>query len=211
MKQTGSGSHPLTCKRGPADMSLNLEISLRSKSKENSICSTTPKKIVPIYSTQPGSKDSSRQGRPISRNQTTSKVKAKQVSSAKKKNKIRADPSRCVKDPFFFEVPRQLQLKAAKPNQLIKCPRENQPVIVLNHPDVESPEVYNIMKAIRKYQGSVLKVILSESTRCQLSARRHRMRLVYQNEERVNHMKRQSMLKIKLKRVHKNIYQVVDS
>ncbi|KAI5945772.1 Zinc finger protein 518B [Manis javanica] len=43
-------------------------------------------------------------------------------------------------------VARQLRLIAAKPDQLIKCPRRNQPVIVLNHPDVDSPEVTNVMK-----------------------------------------------------------------
>ncbi|XP_051020778.1 zinc finger protein 518B [Acomys russatus] len=212
MKRTGSGSQPLTCKRGPADLSPSLETSLRPKlKKEDTLYSTTPKKIVPVYSTQPGSSDCSRQGRPISRNLTISKNKTKQVSSAKKKNKMQADPSRCFKDPSFFQVTRQLRLIAAKPDQLIKCPRRNQPVIVLNHPDVDSPEVTNVMKVINKYKGNVLKVVLSERTRCQLGIRRHHMRLTYQNAEEANHMKRQMMLKMKLKKVHKNNYQVVGS
>ncbi|XP_059131790.1 zinc finger protein 518B [Peromyscus eremicus] len=211
-RQTGSGSQPLTCKRGPADMSPHLETALRPKSKkEDSICSTTPKKIVPVYSTQPGNSDSSRQGRPVSRNLTVSKSKTKQGSSVKKKNKMQADPSRCLKDPSFFQVARQLRLIAANPDQLIKCPRRNQPVIVLNHPDVDSPEVTNVMKVINKYKGNVLKVVLSERTRCQLGVRRHHMRLTYQNAEEANHMKRQMMLKMKLKKVHKNNYQVVGS
>lgn len=212
MKQTGIGFQPLACKRGPADRSPSLEASLRPKSrKEDTLCSTTPKKIIPVYSTQPGSSDCSRPGRPISRNLTVSKNKTKQVSSAKKKNKIQADPSRYFKDPSFFQVARQLRLIAVKPDQLIKCPRRNQPVIVLNHPDVDSPEVTNVMKVINKYKGNVLKVVLSERTRCQLGVRRHHMRLTYQSAEEADHLKRQMMLKMKLKKVHKNNYQVVGS
>ncbi|CAH6975348.1 Zfp518b [Phodopus roborovskii] len=212
MKQTGSGSQPLMCRRGPADMSPNLEASLRPKSKkEDTVYSTTLKKIVPVYSTQPGNNDSSRPGRPISRNLAIGKNKTKQVSSAKKKNKMQADLCRSFKDPPFFQVARQLRLIAARPDQLIKCPRRNQPVIVLNHPDVDSPEVTNVMKVINKYKGNVLKVVLSERTRCQLGVRRHHMRLTYQNSEEANHMKRQMMLKMKLKKVHKNNYQVVGS
>ncbi|XP_054564130.1 zinc finger protein 518B [Eptesicus fuscus] len=110
-----------------------------------------------------------------------------------------------------FKVARQLRLIAVKPDQLIKCPRRNQPVIVLNHPDVDSPEVTNVMKVINKYKGNVLKVVLSERTRCQLGIRRHHVRLTYQNVEEANQIKRQMMLKMKLKKVHKNNYQVVDS
>uniref|UniRef100_A0A8C6I973 Zinc finger protein 518B n=1 Tax=Mus spicilegus TaxID=10103 RepID=A0A8C6I973_MUSSI len=212
MKQTGSGSQPLTCRSGPADMSPGLETSLRPKSrKEDPICSATAKKMVPVYSTAPGSSDSIRQGRPISRNLTVSKNKTKQVNSTKKKNKMQANPGRYFKDPSFFQVARQLRLIAAKPDQLIKCPRRNQPVIVLNHPDVDSPEVTNVMKVINKYKGNVLKVVLSERTRCQLGVRRYHMRLTYQNVAETNHMKRQMMLKMKLKKVHKNNYQVVGS
>lgn len=213
MKQTGSGSQPLTCRSGPADMSPGLETSLRPKSrKEDTICSATAKKMVPVYSTAPGSSDSIRQGRPVSRNLTVSKNKTKQVNSTKKKNKMQANPGRYFKDPpSFFQVARQLRLIAAKPDQLIKCPRRNQPVIVLNHPDVDSPEVTNVMKVINKYKGNVLKVVLSERTRCQLGVRRYHMRLTYQNVAETNHMKRQMMLKMKLKKVHKNNYQVVGS
>ncbi|XP_005366026.1 zinc finger protein 518B [Microtus ochrogaster] len=212
VKQTSSGSQPLACRRGSADMSPNLETSLRPKSKkEDSICGSTPKKIIPVYSTQTGNNDSSRQGRPISRNLTLSKTKTKQVSSAKKKSKLQVDPSRGLKDPSFFQVARQLRLIAARPDQLIKCPRRNQPVVVLNHPDVDSPEVSNVMKVINKYRGNVLKVVLSERTRCQLGVRRHHARLTYQTADEASHMKRQMMLKMKLKKVHKNNYQVVGS
>lgn len=211
-EQTGSGSQPLTSQSGPVDTSPGLETSFRPKSrKEDTVASVTPKKPAPVCGVQPGTNDLSKPGRLISRSLAISRGKAKQASSAKKRSKIQADPSRCLKDPSVFQVARQLRLIAAKPDQLIKCPRRNQPVIVLNHPDVDSPEVSNVMKVINKYKGNVLKVVLSERTRCQLGIRRHHLRLTYQNMEDMSHLKRQMMLKMKLKKVHKNNYQVVDT
>lgn len=192
-------------------MSQNLDIPLRPKPrKESALCSTMPKKTGPPHSQQ-GSSELSKQGKLLSRSLPISKNKTKQVNSSKKKSKIQADPSRYLKDPSIFQVARQLRLIAAKPDQLIKCPRRNQPVIVLNHPDVDSPEVTNVMKVINKYKANVLKVVLSERTRCQLGIRRHHVRLTYQNVEEANQIKRQMMLKMKLKKVHKNNYQVVES
>ncbi|XP_008839812.1 zinc finger protein 518B [Nannospalax galili] len=212
VEQTGSGSQPLTSQSGPVDTSPSLETSLRPKSrKEDALSGVTPKKTVPGYSAQPGIIDSGKPGRLISRSLTISRSKAKQMSSAKKRSKIQADPGHCLKDASIFQVARQLRLIAAKPDQLIKCPRRNQPVIVLNHPDVDSPEVTNVMKVINKYKGNVLKVVLSERTRCQLGIRRHHLRLTYQNMEEMSHLKRQMILKMKLKKVHKNNYQVVDT
>ncbi|XP_062964183.1 zinc finger protein 518B [Cynocephalus volans] len=211
VKQTDSGLQPLTSESGPIDMSQNLEASLQPKPrKEGAICSTTPKKTGPLQGQQ-GSSELRKQGRLLSRTVPIGRNKGKLVNVSKKKNKIQADPSCCLKDPTIFQVARQLRLIAAKPDQLIKCPRRNQPVIVLNHPDVDSPEVTNVMKVINKYKGNVLKVVLSERTRCQLGIRRHHVRLTYQNVEEANQIKRQMMLKMKLKKVHKNNYQVVDS
>lgn len=210
--QTNSDLQVLTGEAGPIDMSRVLETSLRPKPRKESAvyCNTTPKKTGTLHGQQ-GSSELNKQGKLPSRNLATSRNKIKQVSSSKKKSKIQADPSRCLKDPSVFQVARQLRLIAAKPDQLIKCPRRNQPVIVLNHPDVDSPEVTNVMKVINKYKGNVLKVVLSERTRCQLGIRRHHVRLTYQNAEEANQIKRQMMLKMKLKKVHKNNYQVVDS
>jgi hypothetical protein len=211
VKQTDSDLQPVMSERGPVDMYPSLEPSLRPKlRKEDATGSTAPKKIGPVHGQQ-GSSDWTKPGRLLSRSLTVSRNKAKQVSSSKKKSKSQADPSRCLKDPSIFQVARQLRLIAAKPDQLIKCPRRNQPVIVLNHPDVDSPEVTNVMKVINKYKGNVLKVVLSERTRCQLGIRRHHLRLTYQNVEEANQLKRQMMLKMKLKKVHKNNYQVVDA
>lgn len=210
-KQTDSDLQPLTNESGPVDMSHNLDTTLRPKPRRESVvCSTTPKKPGTLHGL-PGSSELSKQGKLLPRSLSISKNKTKQVNSSKKKSKIQADPSRCLKDPSIFQVARQLRLIAAKPDQLIKCPRRNQPVIVLNHPDVDSPEVTNVMKVINKYKGNVLKVVLSERTRCQLGIRRHHVRLTYQNVEEANQIKRQMMLKMKLKKVHKNNYQVVGS
>lgn len=211
VKQTHSDLKPLTSESGPIDMSQNLDTSVRPKPrKESATCSTTPRKLGPLHR-PPGSSELSKHGKLLSRSLPISKNKTKQVNSSKKRSKIQADPSRCLKDPSIFQVARQLRLIAAKPDQLIKCPRRNQPVIVLNHPDVDSPEVTNVMKVINKYKGNVLKVVLSERTRCQLGIRRHHVRLTYQNAEEASQIKRQMMLKMKLKKVHRNNYQVVDS
>ncbi|XP_021577881.2 zinc finger protein 518B [Ictidomys tridecemlineatus] len=211
MKQTDSDLQPLTSDGGPVDMSPGLETALRPKPrKEDAMCSTIPKKTGPGPG-QHGCSDLRRPGRLLSRSLPMSRNKTRQVNSSKKKSKLEANANRCLRDPSVFQVARQLRLMAAKPDQLIKCPRRNQPVIVLNHPDVDSPEVTNVMKVINKYKGNVLKVVLSERTRCQLGIRRQHMRLTYQNVEDANLLKRQMMLKMKLKKVHKNNYQVVDS
>lgn len=203
---------------GPVDASPNPDTPppLRLKPRrEGGPCSVAPKKASPLHA-QPGSSGStselSKPGRPPpSRSLPTSKNKAKQVGTPKKKGRTPpAEPSRCLKDPSIFQVARQLRLMAVKPNQLIRCPRRNQPVIVLNHPDVDSPEVSNVMKVINKYKGNVLKVVLSERTRYQLGIRRHHVRLTYRNAE-ASHLRRQLMLKMKLKKVHRNNYQVVDA
>uniref|UniRef100_A0A8C0LX27 Zinc finger protein 518B n=1 Tax=Canis lupus familiaris TaxID=9615 RepID=A0A8C0LX27_CANLF len=146
VRQTDSDLQSLTSESGPIDMSQNFDIPLRPKPrKESSFCSTMPKKTGPLHSQQ-GSSELSKQGKLLSRSLPISKNKTKQVNSSKKKSKIQADPSRYLKDPSIFQVARQLRLVAVKPDQLIKCPRRNQPVIVLNHPDVDSPEVTNVMK-----------------------------------------------------------------
>lgn len=211
VKPADSDLQASTSESRPIDMSHNLDTSLRPKPrKESAVHSTSLRKTGSLLSQQ-GSSELSKQGKVLSRRLPVNKNKAKHVNPSKKKSRIQADPSHCLKEPSIFQVARQLRLIAAKPDQLIKCPRRNQPVIVLNHPDVDSPEVTNVMKVINKYKGNVLKVVLSERTRCQLGIRRHHVRLTYQNVEEANQIKRQMMLKMKLKKVHKNNYQVVDS
>uniref|UniRef100_A0A8D1MTZ2 Zinc finger protein 518B n=1 Tax=Sus scrofa TaxID=9823 RepID=A0A8D1MTZ2_PIG len=210
-KQTDAESRALPGESGLADTCPGLDLAPRPKPRrESADGGSAPRRPGPPHGPQ-GSGEVSKQGRLFSRSLPVSKSKPRHVNSSKKKSKMQADPSRYFKDPSIFQVARQLRLIAAKPDQLIKCPRRNQPVIVLNHPDVDSPEVSNVMKVINKYKGNVLKVVLSERTRCQLGIRRHHVRLTYQNAEEANQVKRQMMLKMKLKKVHKNNYQVVDS
>ncbi|XP_072523805.1 zinc finger protein 518A [Salminus brasiliensis] len=67
-------------------------------------------------------------------------------------------------EPAAKDVERTLRLSPFSPLQQIKCPRQNQPVVVLNHPDADIPEVANIMKSVNRYKSEVVKVALSQST-----------------------------------------------
>ncbi|XP_066429371.1 zinc finger protein 518B [Eleutherodactylus coqui] len=57
---------------------------------------------------------------------------------------------------------RTLRLHPFKVDQMAHTPCYNQPVVVLNHPDVESIEISNIMKAIRVFEGKIIKISLSK-------------------------------------------------
>ncbi|NXD30847.1 Z518A protein, partial [Spelaeornis formosus] len=114
---------------------------------------------------------------------------------------------------------RTLKLLPFNSNQLVKCPRRNQPVVVLNHPDADVPEVINVMKTVSKFKGHVLKVLLSKRTVEALlqpdfcsssdvttddfSQKRYRtIKPVYPVKERF-------VLKLTLKKTSKNNYQIV--
>ncbi|NXK87673.1 Z518A protein, partial [Formicarius rufipectus] len=114
---------------------------------------------------------------------------------------------------------RTLKLLPFNSNQLVKCPRRNQPVVVLNHPDVDVPEVVNVMKTIAKFKGHVLKVSLSkrtieallqpafcnplDGTTDDLSQKR------YRTIKPVSPVKERFVLKLTLKKTSKNNYQIV--
>lgn len=66
--------------------------------------------------------------------------------------------------PVAKEIERTLRIAPFSSEQQIKCPRRYQPVVVLNHPDADIPEVANIMKVVNRYKGAVTKVSLSEKT-----------------------------------------------
>ncbi|NXS63088.1 Z518B protein, partial [Brachypteracias leptosomus] len=176
------------------------EASVRNNSKQTSIAFQK-------------SSDASKQSKPNSKSQLGPKNKAKQASFrelAKRKTRTRLETS-SGSDMSYLLTARRLRLVPLRVNQLIKCPRRNQPVVVLNHPDVDSPEIINVMKTINKYKGQVLKVVLSERTSSCLGVKRYRKRLTLQNVETGNQAKKQSMLKMKLKKTHKNNYQVVET
>ncbi|NWS96349.1 Z518A protein, partial [Mionectes macconnelli] len=114
---------------------------------------------------------------------------------------------------------RTLKLIPFNSNQLVKCPLRNQPVVVLNHPDVDVPEVVNVMKTIAKFKGHVLKVSLSKRTIEALlqpvfcspldvttdgfSQKR------YRSIKPISPVKERFVLKLTLKKTSKNNYQIV--
>ncbi|NWT64609.1 Z518B protein, partial [Prunella himalayana] len=182
-------------------------ISLRQRPKREASAKNNSKQTgVPFQK----SSDVSKQSKPYSK---SPKNKAKQTSFRElPKRKTRAQSeTTSSSDMSYLLTARRLRLLPLKTNQLIKCPRRNQPVVVLNHPDVDSPEIINVMKTINKYKGQVLKVVLSERTSSCLGVKRYRKRLTLQNAETGNQAKKRSMLKMKLKKTHKNNYQVVET
>lgn len=113
---------------------------------------------------------------------------------------------------------RILRLSPFSSKQLVKCPRRNQPVVVLNHPDADAPEVANVMKTVAKFNGHVVKVSLSKRTIDALlkpvccspsritdddSFRRHK------TCKPVSLVKERFVLKLTLKKTSKNNYQIV--
>lgn len=130
-----------------------------------------------------------------------------------------------VQETYGFSRPRlskdsgrTLRLFPFNSKQLVKCPRRNQPVVVLNHPDADAPEVERVMKTIAKFNGRVLKVSLSQTTINAL------LKPVYYNTSEttdndfskrhkmlkpVNSVKERFVLKLTLKKTSKNNYQIV--
>ncbi|NXI19778.1 Z518A protein, partial [Irena cyanogastra] len=114
---------------------------------------------------------------------------------------------------------RTLKLLPFNSNQLVKCPRRNQPVVVLNHPDADVPEVVNVMKTIAKFKGHVLKVLLSKRTVeallqpdfCNPSdvTTDNFSRKRYRTIKPINPVKERFVLKLTLKKTSKNNYQIV--
>ncbi|XP_022073180.2 uncharacterized protein LOC110967779 [Acanthochromis polyacanthus] len=72
--------------------------------------------------------------------------------------------------PVPKDLERTLKLVAINPSQLVKRPAGDQPVVVLNHPDADIPEVAKIMEVVNRYRGEVRKVVLSRRTLNALSA-----------------------------------------
>ncbi|KAI6057036.1 zinc finger protein 518A [Marmota monax] len=130
-----------------------------------------------------------------------------------------------VRETFGFSRPRlskdsvrTLRLFPFSSKQLVKCPRRNQPVVVLNHPDADAPEVVNVMKTVAKFNGRVLKVSLSKRTMNALLkpvcynpskttyddfSKRHK------TFKHVSSVKERFVLKLTLKKTSKNNYQIV--
>lgn len=78
--------------------------------------------------------------------------------------------SDCQWRPVPKNLERTLKLVALNSSQLVKRPAGDQPVVVLNHPDADIPEVARIMEVVNRYRGDVRKVVLSRRTLNALSA-----------------------------------------
>ncbi|XP_074089350.1 zinc finger protein 518A [Macrotis lagotis] len=144
------------------------------------------------------------------------KVMLHRKSKRKTKSEDFHDTLDLYRPRFPKDTVRTLRLFPFSSTQLIKCPRRNQPVVVLNHPDVDAPEVVNVMKTITKFKGHVLKVALSkrtiqallESAYCNtskaitddFSVKRHKV---------LKPVKERFVLKLTLKKTSKNNYQIV--
>lgn len=129
-----------------------------------------------------------------------------------------------VQETFGFSRPRlpkdssrTLRLFPFNSKQLVKCPRRNQPVVVLNHPDADAPEVERVMKTITKFNGRVLKVSLSQATiNALLKPVSNTCETTYNDFSKrqkmlkpVNSVKERFVLKLTLKKTSKNNYQIV--
>uniref|UniRef100_H3A6I8 Zinc finger protein 518A n=1 Tax=Latimeria chalumnae TaxID=7897 RepID=H3A6I8_LATCH len=149
--------------------------------------------------------------------------KKKRVVRRKYKEKKQTeDPtvlSRTSRSKVPKDIVRTLRLLPFTCKQLIKCPQRNQPVVVLNHPDADVPEVVNVMKTINKFKGQVVKVVLSKRTvaallepsNCytpQVSVEAVSVRK-YRKPNPISPVKERFVLKLTLKKTSKNNYQIV--
>ncbi|XP_071982177.1 zinc finger protein 518B [Engystomops pustulosus] len=85
-------------------------------------------------------------------------VKTRKESVREKLKRLVAPTVKCKPQPIL----RTLRLHPFKKDQMTCMPTYDQPVVVLNHPDVESIEVSHIMKAIRVFRGKITKITLSK-------------------------------------------------
>ncbi|XP_042357708.1 uncharacterized protein LOC121954335 isoform X2 [Plectropomus leopardus] len=119
------------------------------------------------------------------------------------------------RQPLPKNLERTLKLVAINPSQLVKRPAGDQPVVVLNHPDADIPEVARIMEVINKYRGEVQKVVLSRRTINALSAMDGEVPETNDSTEpdspgsAKNYVQERFVLKLKLRRLSRKKYEVV--
>ncbi|XP_053548382.1 zinc finger protein 518A [Bombina bombina] len=117
------------------------------------------------------------------------------------------------------DIVRTLGLCPFSSSQLIKFPLQNQPVVVLNHPDADIPEVVHIMKTISKFEGGILKVSLSKETIDAFLESKYNSSAEVgsdefygkrlRREKPANSVKERFVLKLTLKKTSKNNYKIV--
>lgn len=122
--------------------------------------------------------------------------------------------------PVLKEVERTLRLAPFSCLQQVRCPRRNQPVVVLNHPDADIPEVANIMKVVHRHRGAVTKVVLSQKTLqalSEMSSPGHRSftKGILSQRDRPrpvqSSVREQFLLRLKLRKKSRKKYEVVKS
>lgn len=123
-------------------------------------------------------------------------------------------------EPPAPEIERTLRLFPVRPSQPVKVPRLNQPVVVLNHPDTDIPEVANIMRSVHRHKGAVQRVVLSQGTLKALSElNRDTFRNISAGKSKSSHYRRvwpeatvkeRFILNLKLKRLGGNTFKVAN-
>lgn len=124
-------------------------------------------------------------------------------------------------EPPAPEIERTLHLFPVRSSQPVKVPRLNQPVVVLNHPDMDIPEVANIMRSVHRHNGAVQRVILSQGTLKALSELTYdTFRNIHAGKLQLSHYRRvwpkgtvkeRFILNLKLKRLGRNKFKVASS
>ncbi|XP_017290589.1 uncharacterized protein LOC108247176 [Kryptolebias marmoratus] len=107
---------------------------------------------------------------------------------------------------------RTLKLVAINSSQLVKRPARDQPVVVLNHPDADIPQVARIMEVVSRHR-EVQKVILSRRTLRALSALNGEASDPTDNAawRAQSSVQERFTLKLKLRRLSRKKYEIVGS
>uniref|UniRef100_H3B1R6 C2H2-type domain-containing protein n=1 Tax=Latimeria chalumnae TaxID=7897 RepID=H3B1R6_LATCH len=140
------------------------------------------------------------------KNCTKRKQKYSEAEGVSKKKRLN--------DFSFDMMTKQIRLQPLKGNQLINDPQviPNQPVVVLNRPDIDAPAVSNVMKTTSQNKSHAVKVGLSKRTKFCHRAKQHRQsKLTPQNCKVFISVKKWPMQNMKLKNPQKNNSQVVSS
>ncbi|XP_034537016.1 zinc finger protein 518A [Notolabrus celidotus] len=123
--------------------------------------------------------------------------------------------SQCMWQQAPKTLERTLKLVAINPSQLVKRPTGDQPVVVLNHPDADIPEVARIMEVINRYRGEVQKVVLSRRTANALSGVNGEVTETDARQDPAelgkNSVQERFLLKMRFRRLSRKKYEVVDA
>ncbi|XP_008428205.1 zinc finger protein 518A [Poecilia reticulata] len=108
--------------------------------------------------------------------------------------------------------PRTLRLVSVNPSQPVKRPAGDQPVVVLNHPDADIPQVVRIMEVVNKYR-QVRRVLLSRQTLRALSVLSGGGAAAMTNDltdgQGENSVQERFTLRLKFRRVSRKKYEIV--